>query len=107
MLKGSLLFYLGSTMHGAGANRRDRARMGIVSTYSLGWLRQEVNQYLSIPMELAGTYDERMRHLLGYTTHDRLGDRLGKYYGRDSSFIDEDNYARHYRRYAPESKGEE
>ncbi len=106
MPKGSALFYLGSTMHGAGENRSDEARMGLINIYSLGWLRQETNQYLSVPLELARNYDERMRRLLGYTTHDRLGDRLGKYYGSDTSFIDKDNYARHYRPYPPNRQGE-
>ncbi len=81
--------------------------MGLVNTYSLGWLRAEVNQYLSIPFEIARSYDERVRRLLGYTTHDRLGDRLGKYYGGDTSLIDKDIYARNYRPYPSESKGEE
>ena len=107
MPKGSALFYLGSTMHGAGENRSDEARMGLINIYSLGWLRQETNQYLSVPLELARNYDERMRGLLGYTTHDRLGDRLGKYYGSNTSFIDKDNYARHYRPYPPEKEEEE
>ena len=101
MPKGSALFYLGSTLHGAGANRSDEARLGIINTYSLGWLRQETNQYLSIPLELAKNYDERMRCLLGYTTHDKLGDRLGKYYGSDTSFVDKDDYASNYRRCPP------
>lgn len=107
MPKGSALFYLGSTMHGAGENRSDEARMGLINIYSLGWLRQETNQYLSVPLELARNYDERMRGLLGYTTHDRLGDRLGKYYGSDTSFIDKDYYARHYRPYPPDRQGKE
>ncbi len=97
MPKGSALFYLGSTMHGAGENRSDHARLGLINTYSLGWLRQEVNQYLSVPIERAQMYDDRMRALLGYTTHDRRGDRLGKYYGSETSFIDKDDYARNYR----------
>ncbi len=107
MPKGSVLFYLGSTMHGAGENRGDEARMGLINLYALGWLRQETNQYLSVPLNLARTYDDRMRRLLGYTTHDRLGDRLGKYYGSNTSFIDKDNYARHYRPYPPEKEEEE
>ncbi len=107
MPKGSVLFYLGSTMHGAGENRSDEARIGLINLYSLGWLRQETNQYMSVPLERARALDERMRRLLGYTTHDRLGDRLGKYYGSDTSFIDKDNYARHYRPYLPENKEEE
>ena len=99
MSKGSALFYLGSTMHGAGANRSDEPRTGVITVYSLGWLRQEANQYLSIPWDIARTYDKRMRCLLGYTTHDRQGDRLGKYYGSDTSFVDKDDYARNYRPY--------
>ncbi|MFQ5548655.1 MAG: phytanoyl-CoA dioxygenase family protein [Woeseia sp.] len=106
MPKGSALFYLGSTWHGAGENGSDASRIGLINIYSLGWLRQEVNQYLSIPVKLARTFDDRMRRLLGYTTHDRLGDRLGKYYGSDSSFIDKDHYARHYRPYPTDSKEE-
>jgi ectoine hydroxylase-related dioxygenase (phytanoyl-CoA dioxygenase family) len=97
MPRGSVLFYLGSTLHGAGENRSDRSRIGLINTYSLGWLRQEVNQYLNVPIETAHAYDARMRALLGYTTHDRFGDRLGKYYGPDTAFIDKDDYARHYR----------
>ncbi len=106
MLKGSVLFYLGSTMHGAGENRSDEARMGLINLYSLGWLRQETNQYLSVPLKLAKNFDDRTRRLLGYTTHDRLGDRLGKYYGSDTSFIDKDDYAKNYRPYPADSQGE-
>lgn len=107
MPKGSVLFYLGSTLHGAGANNSDGARLGMINGYSLGWLRQEANQYLNVPLDVARTYDDRMRCLLGYTTHDRLGDRLGKYYGSNTAFIDKDHYARHYRPYPPEQKEEE
>ena len=107
MPKGSLLFYLGSTWHGAGENRSDDARMGLINNYSLGWLRPEVNQYLNVPIELVRTYDERMRCLLGYTTHDRQGNRLGGYMGNEAFFVDKDDYARHYRTTPPELKGEE
>lgn len=103
---GSALFYLGSTIHGAGANQTDELRAGLINTYSLGWLRQEVNQYLSVPIEVVRTYDNRMRRLLGYTTHDRAGDRLGKYYGNDTIFVDKDDYAKHYRPYQLDLIGE-
>ena len=49
MPRGSVLIYLGSTWHGAGENRTDHPRTGLVLGYSLGWLRQEENQYLSVP----------------------------------------------------------
>ena len=97
MPKGSLLFYLGSTWHGAGENQSNDARMGLINNYSLGWLRPEVNQYLNVPINLVRNYDQRLRCLLGYTTHDRKGNRLGGYMGSDPVFVDKDDYARHYR----------
>ncbi len=107
MTRGSVLFYLGSTWHGAGENRSNDARMGLISNYSLGWLRPEVNQYLNVPLELVRTYDERMRCLLGYTTHDRRGNRLGCYMGSDSAFVDKDDYALPYRTDPSQLEGEE
>jgi hypothetical protein len=71
MPTGSALFYLGSLWHGGGANRTGRPRMGLINTYALGWLRQEVNQYLEVPPDTARHYSERIRKLLGYTKHGR------------------------------------
>lgn len=107
MPKGSALFYLGSTWHGGGENRSNESRIGLINTYSLGWLRQEVNQYLNVPIDLVHNLDERMRRLLGYTTHYKLGGHLGKYFGEDASFLDKGNYAQHYRPHSPGSQGEE
>ena len=49
MAKGSCLLYTGKVYHGGGANRSDETRMGLNITYDVGWLRQEENQYLSVP----------------------------------------------------------
>lgn len=73
MTRGSVLLYLGSTIHGGGADRTDRARSGLINTYSLGWLRQEENQYLTIPRQVADSYPEHVRRLMGYQSHDVLG----------------------------------
>ncbi len=78
MPKGSVLFYLGSTIHGGGANRSQLPRSGLITTYSLGWLRQEENYYLSIPREVADSYPEHVRRLMGYQAH---GKYLGVYPG--------------------------
>ena len=78
MTKGSVLFYLGSTIHGGGANKSDLPRSGLINTYSLGWLRQEENQYLTIPREVADSYPENIRRLIGYQT---CGEYLGAYPG--------------------------
>jgi len=66
MRRGSVLFYTGKVFHGAGANRTDRVRQGINLTYSVGWLRQEENQYLSTPLEVAKTLDDDLLRLMGY-----------------------------------------
>ena len=67
MAKGSALFYTGSIYHGGGANRSDTTRCGINLTYSLSWLRQEENQYLSVPLEIARTLPVELLRLMGYS----------------------------------------
>ena len=39
MKAGSMLFWLGGTLHGAGANVTEAWRQGVILSYSLGWLR--------------------------------------------------------------------
>lgn len=77
MSKGSVLLYLGSVYHGGGANRSADARSGLGIGYSLGWLRQEENQYLSVPPEVARELPEKLQRLIGY---DMGGYSLG-YFG--------------------------
>lgn len=67
MAKGSVLFYTGSIYHGGGANRSETTRCGINITYSLAWLRQEENQYLSVPLEIARTLPVELLRLMGYS----------------------------------------
>jgi ectoine hydroxylase-related dioxygenase (phytanoyl-CoA dioxygenase family) len=67
MPAGSLLVYLGGTIHGGGANVSQKlVRTGLAFQYSLGWLRQEENQYLTNPPDIARTYSERLQRLIGY-----------------------------------------
>jgi ectoine hydroxylase-related dioxygenase (phytanoyl-CoA dioxygenase family) len=66
MAKGSALFYTGSVYHGGGANRSDTTRCGINLTYSRAWLRQEENQYLSVPLAVAQTLPVELLRLMGY-----------------------------------------
>jgi len=67
MSRGSVLLYTGSVFHGGGANESDGERIGMNITYSLGWLRQEENQYLSCPPEIARDLPKPLQDLLGYT----------------------------------------
>jgi ectoine hydroxylase-related dioxygenase (phytanoyl-CoA dioxygenase family) len=66
MPRGSVVLYLGSTVHGGGANDSDATRIGINVDYVLGWLRQEENQYLSYSLDEVRTFPERIQRLLGY-----------------------------------------
>jgi ectoine hydroxylase-related dioxygenase (phytanoyl-CoA dioxygenase family) len=67
MKVGSVLLYTGSVFHGGGENRSDSDRIGLNITYALGWLRQEENQYLSTPPELARELEPRLQQLIGYS----------------------------------------
>jgi hypothetical protein len=66
MDRGSVLFYSGSVNHGGGANRTDQVRIGLNITYNLAWLRQEENQYLATPREVAQTLPVDLLRLMGY-----------------------------------------
>jgi ectoine hydroxylase-related dioxygenase (phytanoyl-CoA dioxygenase family) len=68
MAKGSCLLYTGKVYHGGGANRSDETRMGLNITYDVGWLRQEENQYLSVPHDVAVTLPDDLLRLMGYRT---------------------------------------
>jgi ectoine hydroxylase-related dioxygenase (phytanoyl-CoA dioxygenase family) len=73
MPKGSLLLYLGTTLHGGGANVSSAPRACLINTYALGWLRQEENQLLNVPREIADQYSKTLRDLMGYRPHGTLG----------------------------------
>ena len=73
MPAGSAVIYLGSTIHGGGANRSaDVWRRGMHLSYVLGWLRTEENHYLATPPEVARTLPRAAQELLGYAAHDAL-----------------------------------
>ncbi len=78
MPRGSILFYLGRSVHAGGNNDTDTPRIGLITTYSLGWLRQEENQYLAVPRDIADSYPDNIRRLMGYQSH---GSYLGVYPG--------------------------
>lgn len=71
MPKGSVLFYLGRTVHGGGANRSDAPRAGLINTYSLGWLQPEVNHGLTYAPEFVKRFPEPIPRLMGYQSHGR------------------------------------
>ncbi len=66
MKRGSILFYDGKVLHGGGANRSSMTRRGVNITYAVGWVRQEENQYLACPPEVARSLDDDLLKLMGY-----------------------------------------
>ena len=66
MPRGSVLFYEGKVVHGGGANRSDGVRRGVNITYAVGWVRQEENQFLACPPEVARTLDDELLRMMGY-----------------------------------------
>ena len=73
MPAGAVLFWMGGTLHGAGANTSQGWRYGVILTYSLGWVRQEENQYLDVPPERVAELAPEVRHIVGFDMYSALG----------------------------------
>ncbi len=69
MSRGSVLVWHGSLWHGGGANRTDRRRYGIAMNYCAGWIRQQENQQLGIPLDRIATFEPRLQRLCGFGTY--------------------------------------
>lgn len=66
---GSALLFLGSTLHGAGANVSAEVRRGAIVSYCLGWLKPFENQWLAYPPEVARAFPPELAALIGYRLH--------------------------------------
>lgn len=66
MRKGSVFVFNGKVVHGGGTNRSDQVRQGLITSYCSGWVRQEENQYLVAPPEVARTFSEDVLKMIGY-----------------------------------------
>jgi ectoine hydroxylase-related dioxygenase (phytanoyl-CoA dioxygenase family) len=70
MEKGSVLIFTYAVHHGGGANvTTDEWRHALFASYVVGWLRQEENQYLVSPPDVARHYPEQLQRLIGYQVH--------------------------------------
>jgi hypothetical protein len=77
---GAVILWLGSALHGGGANGSDALRRGVVMSYSVGWLAPAEKFLLSIPPSTARRLPERLQRLIGYQVH---RPNLGWVEGRD------------------------
>jgi ectoine hydroxylase-related dioxygenase (phytanoyl-CoA dioxygenase family) len=66
MEAGAVLLYTGAIYHGGGPNQSEATRYGMNVTYARSWLRQEENQYLSVPRKVARDLPEPLLRLMGY-----------------------------------------
>jgi ectoine hydroxylase-related dioxygenase (phytanoyl-CoA dioxygenase family) len=88
---GSVLIFLGSTLHGGGANRTGGSRRGMIISYSLGWLKPYELPWLAYPPEIARRFPAALSALAGYRAH---RPNLGTYEGRcPSTLLDPPNDA--------------
>lgn len=79
MPAGSVLVWHGSLWHGGGANRSDTRRVGIASNFCAGYIRQQENQILGVPREIAAGFDRRLQRLCGYGTYNGLIGHVDKH----------------------------
>ena len=78
MPRGSVLVWHGSLWHGGGANRTGERRVGVAMNYCAGYIRQQENQQLGIPREIARGFSPRLRELCGYGVYRMLIGHIDK-----------------------------
>jgi hypothetical protein len=81
---GDAVVFVGSLVHGGGANRTRDVRTGVTLSYCLGWLRQFENQYFVAPPEICRDFPKELQDLLGYAIH---RPNLGMYEGCEPSIL--------------------
>jgi ectoine hydroxylase-related dioxygenase (phytanoyl-CoA dioxygenase family) len=78
MRRGSVLIWHGSLWHGGGANQTSETRVGLAMNYCAGFVRQQENQQLGIPREIARGFSPRLRELVGYGLYNGLIGHIDK-----------------------------
>jgi ectoine hydroxylase-related dioxygenase (phytanoyl-CoA dioxygenase family) len=81
---GDAIMFLGSTIHGAGANATEHERRAVVIGYSLGWLKPYENNWLAYPPSVARSFPKELAELVGYVQH---RPNLGNYEGQCPSIL--------------------
>jgi ectoine hydroxylase-related dioxygenase (phytanoyl-CoA dioxygenase family) len=79
MPRGSVLVWHGSLWHGGGSNTTDERRVGLAMNYCAGYIRQQENQQLGIPRDIAAGFEERLQRLCGYSVYYGLIGHIDKH----------------------------
>jgi ectoine hydroxylase-related dioxygenase (phytanoyl-CoA dioxygenase family) len=69
MKAGSVMVFNGSMWHGGGANQTTERRVGVAMNYCAGYIRQQENQQLGVPIELVKKMPKRLQELIGYSVY--------------------------------------
>ncbi len=78
MAQGSVLIWHGSLWHGGGANHTRERRYGMAMNYCAGFIRQQENQQLGIPRDVARGFSPRLKELVGYGVYRGLIGHIDK-----------------------------
>ncbi len=78
MPKGGVLVWVGSLWHGGGANITGARRVGIAMNYCAGYIRQQENQQLGIPLETVRRFPRRLQELCGFSIYNGLIGHIDK-----------------------------
>ena len=78
MARGSVLVWHGTLWHGGGANTTDDRRVGIAMNYCAGWVRQQENQQLGVPLDTIRAFEPRLQQLCGFDTYRGLIGHIDK-----------------------------
>jgi ectoine hydroxylase-related dioxygenase (phytanoyl-CoA dioxygenase family) len=78
MDRGSVLVWHGSLWHGGGANTTTATRVGIAMNYCAGYIRQQENQQLGIPLSTSRRFSPRLQELIGFGVYRGLIGHIDK-----------------------------
>jgi len=72
MPRGSILVWDGGLWHGGGANVTGERRRGLAMNYCAGWVRQQENQQLGIPLDVVRGFSPALQELCGFGVYKGL-----------------------------------
>jgi ectoine hydroxylase-related dioxygenase (phytanoyl-CoA dioxygenase family) len=72
MPRGSILVWDGGLWHGGGANTTGERRRGLAMNYCAGYIRQQENQQLGIPLDVVRTFTPELQELCGFGVYNGL-----------------------------------
>ena len=66
MKRGSVMIFTSKLWHAGGSNQTSEVRRAQAINYCVGWVRQEENQFLACPQDIARTLPDDLLRLMGY-----------------------------------------